>query len=147
VAPTSSHSQKLSVNLREFEPKDLATLTRWYHAHNINAPTMDDLPAFGLVAELPAAEGSLWSIMLAAGFLVETDTNTCIVDFFVANPEASREARGFAIDAVCEGLEASARIRGYSKLKCDTRLETIKHRALKHGCLPIGEFSVFLKGL
>ncbi len=102
-------------------------------------PTMEDLPCFGLIAE------AVYPI--AVGFLIETDTNHCVIDFFSADPSEEKHIRNVALDLICDGLVAAARSKGYSKIKCDTQLDIIKKRALKHGCAELGEFSVFLKEL
>jgi hypothetical protein len=116
--------------VREYGPQDYKTLCHWYESRGLNVPPDDMLPTYGLIA--PG---------VAAGFLIITDCNLAIIDFFISNPESDKESRKLALDQIVEGLLEWGHGLGVTNFKADTQNESIKLRATERGFKCIGEFS------
>jgi hypothetical protein len=80
---------------------------------------------------------------VACGFLINTDTKTTIIDFFISNPKAYKSERDQALDAIAQELIRFARVMGYKKVICRSQLDTIKDRAKRLGFTDLGEFRTF----
>lgn len=80
---------------------------------------------------------------VAAGFLYITDSSVSIIDCYISNPKADLKSRSNALDAITRALITCAKEYDTKVLKCDTQLEAIKSRAVKHGFKPVGSFDAF----
>ena len=119
--------------VREFDEDDFDAFIEWHHQRGIRAVALDALPSYGLVVE-----------NIAMGFLVSTDTEMAILDFFITNPETSKVVRDQALDEIVMGLLRYGDEQGFTTFKCDTQLTAIADRANKFGFQFIGDYSNFI---
>lgn len=120
--------------MRHYEMEDYPELASWFRARGLALPCDRDLPDEGLIIS-----------GVAAGFLIQTDTSTAILDFFITNPETSPRARGEALNEISRGLIERARALGFRRVTCDSQLDTIVRRARALGFQELGEFKSFSK--
>lgn len=120
--------------IRRFEDSDMGDLNEWYVAHDKPKTTRDELPRIGFFAP-----------NIAAGFLLQTEGNSCFLECFVTNPRTSAFDRHHALQEIIEKLFASARILGYRKVIAATTDEGIKKRALDWEFILVGNYSFFVK--
>jgi hypothetical protein len=121
--------------VEEFCQDDYPALCEWYAAWGQLPPPLDLLPTFGLVAE-----------DVAAGFLIVTDCNLALLEFFISNPKKTSVERNQALDEITDGLLEYGKSIGITNFKADTQIAKIKERAMNHGFKYIGEFSnLFLR--
>lgn len=80
---------------------------------------------------------------VAAGFLYFTDSAVGIIDCYISNPDTDSKTRSDALDAITLALIGFARFHGVKLIKCDTKLEVIKTRALGHGFRATGSHESF----
>ena len=110
-------------------------LCSWWHAYGFPEIPEDMLPTYGLV--VPG---------VAAGFLIATDCNLGLLEYYIGNPQAKKEHRDLALDQITRGLLKYGESIGISNFKCDTQIPAIKNRAERFGFVLVGEFSnYFLK--
>ena len=121
--------------VRRFVHKDYEDLASWYAAHNKPVPKLEDLPNYGLIEP-----------NIGAGFLILTDANIGFIEYYISNPDSTKEERDLALDAITDGLIEYGRKFGLKYFKCDTQLPSIESRALKHNFKYIGEFKTYFLG-
>lgn len=114
---------------------DYKTICSWFEKREIAPIPEDVVPNFGLIVP-----------DVAAGFLLVTDCNLGILDFYISNPEANPKDRDLALDEITGGLIKYGRSVGITNFKADTQIEAIKTRAKYHGFDYLGETALlFLK--
>jgi hypothetical protein len=121
--------------VNEYSEKDYDEVSGWYKARSLPVPGVNAFPTFGLVVH-----------GVAAGFLIVTDCNLALIDFYISNPDVTREERDVALDAITEGLLEYGIKIGITNFKADTQVKRIRQRAENYGFKYIGEFSnLFLR--
>ena len=114
----------------------MTEINQWFKAWGNNMPDVSIFPTNGFIVE-----------GVAAGFIYLTDSSLAIIDCFISNPDSNLETRNHALNAITEKLLELAARRHYSIIKCDTKLEAIKERALAFGFKPTGSHDSFVKVL
>lgn len=122
--------------MRQYDRNDYYEIVRWLEMRGLPAPKQNDFPMYGLFVP-----------NTAAGFLVITDSMFALLDFFITNPEQSALKRGRALNGIIDGLITRAKNLGFSHIKCDTQIDTIKRKARSLGFQDLGPYQVFLKGI
>lgn len=87
--------------IRPYQKSDFNEIAAW------SGVPLNILPQVGLIA--PG---------VAVGFLVQTDTNYCFFEPFIANRATDKETRNTAIYAIADGLLAEAKQLGYDLAFC-----------------------------
>lgn len=116
--------------------KHFDVMNTWWEAHGQRAIPIDMIPTYGLFVP-----------RVAAGFLIATDCNLGILEFFVTNPKAQPMMRDIALDKITSGLIKYGESIGITNFKADTQITRIKERAEKHGFKYLGEFSNYFLSL
>lgn len=102
--------------------KDYETVCVWWRKHDWTPVPVSSLPRTGFIVD-----------DLAAGFLYITDTNLTWLEWVVANPEAEKEQRSKAVDAVIEALLDRAKELGFTRVFTSTNNPALEKRFHKHG--------------
>src|SRR5271165_2722312 len=118
--------------VRRFTAEDWSQMASWYQKHDQNCPKMTVLPQIGFIE--PG---------VAAGFLYRTDSDTCLIDAYISNPDISAEERDACLDEVTRALLEVAESQNYSKIMAITKSGAISRRAIKHGFRDKGMYSLF----
>lgn len=126
----------LQMNYEDYNDSHYDELARWWRDWDIEPISREMLPRTGVVV-----------LGLAAGFLYCTDSNLCILDCYVSNPDRPGKERTEAIDIVTYVLIEKARAMKFGLIKADTKVPSIKERAIKNGFHYVGEFSAFSRGI
>lgn len=84
---------------------------------------------------------------VAAGFLYQTDSCVAIIDGYISNPVLNRADRDEALDEVTQALLNKAKELGFTHVKCETKLTSIGARAERHGFVPLGTFTYYVRVL
>lgn len=105
------------------------TICKWWEARKLPIIPLDSLPTFGLI--FPD---------VAAGFLIVTDSNLGIFEFFVSNPESAPETRDAALDLIVEDLLKYGQSLGISNYMADSQIKAVQARAEKFGFKHVGDF-------
>jgi hypothetical protein len=92
------------IKSRKYTSRDFRRIKTWYIARNM-APVEDLIPKTGFI--VPG---------VAAGFLIATDTKCCILEPFIANPEATESARAEALNLIMGDLLNEAINQGFTKV-------------------------------
>jgi hypothetical protein len=74
----------------------------WWEAHGWAPIALDSLPSTGFIVE-----------GVCAGFLYSTDSNMCILEWVISNPNASKEARSEGLDDLIDALLKAAHDKKY----------------------------------
>lgn len=118
--------------VKEFTEHNYAEFCLWRQAWGLNKIDLDCLPSYGLVVE-----------NVAMGFLILTDCNVGILDFFITHPLSEKKIRDDALDEIVNGLLKHGSELGLKNFKADTQIKAIKLRAEKFGFEYIGDYSNF----
>lgn len=121
-------------NMRDYTFDDYQEVCRWFRDRGMTTPKPSDLPLTGKIIPF-----------VAVGFLLKTDTTACVLDFFVTNKDANMMARGRAIDTITRALILEAKKLGFKRVRCDSRIDTIKKKAVSLGFRSSGDHTVFCK--
>ena len=84
---------------------------------------------------------------IAAGFIYFTDSAVAIIDCYISNPNTESKTRSNALNAITDALITCAKFNRCKLIKCDTKIEAVKRRALEFGFKPTGAHESFAKGL
>ncbi len=122
--------------MRKFSESDYQQVHEWFQRRNMKTPSVSMLPKTGFIID-----------GIAVGFLIKTDTEVGILDFFCSNPLVDTLNRLEALDEIAFGLSLHAKQCGIKQLICTTRFENIKQIASKQGFHYAGDFSTFFKEL
>lgn len=110
------------MKLREYIESDKEQINNWFYLRKLNNLPLINLPQIGYIVP-----------DVAAGFLIKTDFNFCILEPFFSNPEAPKEVRDEALDQIIIKLTEYAKNNKFSALYgFSTSVPMIK-RGLKHG--------------
>jgi len=120
----------------EYAPEYYFELSEWFIAWDEKVPSAEHLPRLGIMIE-----------GVAAGFLVQTDTKICLIDFLISNPKAEKKERNKALNLVVHALIKLAQNLGYNLIMANTKKLAVKNRALKHEFKYIGEYASFVRGI
>lgn len=119
--------------MKYYTEADYTKIASWLRQRGFQVPMPDDLPEIGLVER-----------DVAAGFLVLTDTSCAIIDFLVSNPSANKVRVGRAINEIADGLLGHAKRAGMKRVKCNTRVASVKKLAESRGFKSAGLYECFL---
>lgn len=108
------------MELRRFLKSDYDTITTWYKARKLNTVPSLFLPEIGFIVD-----------GVAAGFLIQTDASFCILEPFIANPDASEEDRDKALSSILAELVNKARRLKYEGVFGFSAQSTMLKRAIK----------------
>lgn len=122
--------------VRDYDYKDYNQISSWFHAWGIKPIPEEMLPKLGAIVD-----------SVAVGFLYQTDSDMAVLDSYLSNPKAEKEDKNLALDAITDLLITKAKQLGFTVIKCDTTLETIKYRAKKFGFKENGHYWSYVKGV
>lgn len=111
---------------------DFHEISKWFDARGAKLPDRSLFPKTGFIID-----------SIAAGFLYFTDSTVGIIDCYISNPDTDSKTRSYALDQITNELIKFARSHGCYLLKCDTKIEAIKQRALNHGFKALGSHESF----
>lgn len=90
------------------------TLTQWWKAHSWDMIPQKYFPKHGRIAKINGKN-------IAAGFMFLSDSNISVLDFIVADKNATKEERKLAVDAIIKNLKQFSLINGYDVIYCYTK--------------------------
>ena len=120
------------MDIRIAKHTDYETLKDWWGFWRFPSPSIPSLPQYeqgsfnGLIASHNGKD-------LAAGFLYETNSAMCWIEYIVTNPKTSSEEREEAILKVLEELSSSARELGYLAIFSSLKNENLINKYKKIG--------------
>lgn len=92
------------IECRKYRDEDFEEIRSWFDKRGIPLE-LESLPKVGFI--MPG---------IAAGFLMQTDTTTCILEPFIANPFTLKKSREVALDSIFELLLKEAKSLGFKKV-------------------------------
>lgn len=117
---------------RKYMNEDFEEIRSWYDMRGMTVE-LQDLPKVGFI--VPG---------VAAGFIMQTDTNCCILEPFIANPLTLKKCREVALDSIFKHLIKEAQTLGFKKifgfsthLKMVWRAQTFGFRVIETNCLTV----------
>lgn len=121
-------------DVKVFIPNDFKQICGWFKKRGLPKPSLKDLPMTGFIVD-----------GIAAGFVYISDGSLGLIDCYISNPGSKKQDRSDALDLITERLVGAAKNLGCIRVKCDTQLNEIAIRALKHGFKEVGSFRSFIK--
>jgi hypothetical protein len=109
------------MQVRKYRSRDFQHIKTWCAARNM-MPIQDLIPKTGFI--VPG---------VAVGFLLSTDTKCCIFEPFIANPQASENARAEALSLIMQALIKEATDLGFTKIFGFSTSPTMVARSLDFG--------------
>ena len=120
--------------VRRYLPGDYNEIAAWYHARNLEAPRPQSLGRVGYI--YPER---------AAGFLVQTDIDTAIIDPLISNPVSLVSRRDEALDLIGLSLIESANQLGFNFVSGFTKFPVVEKRALEHKFRAMGQYQLMVR--
>lgn len=111
---------------------DFHEIERWFDKREMKYPTRAIFPQVGFIVD-----------NIACGFLYFTDSSVAFIDGYVSNPESDKYERGEALDMITNELIKMAIFHKCKMIIGDSKIDQIKHRALKHGFKDSGKHHSF----
>lgn len=108
-------------NTRRINDDDLSEIISWY-----------DKRGMAIIPELLSNVGFIVP-GIAAGYLMGTDTRACILEPFIANPEASEAERDSALHSILAALTEKAEAMGFYYIFGFAASQSMIRRALEQG--------------
>jgi len=124
------------MDVRDYYPDDYHMISKWCSLRYVPVPPVWSFPPTGVIVP-----------DVACGFLLKMNNQCAIMDFFISNPEASKEDRADAFDLIVEDLELSAKEAGIKMLLANSNIAAIQEMAQKHNYSFAGNFVHFMKEL
>jgi hypothetical protein len=91
------------MEVRKFQYSDYPSLYSWWTAHKWQPVAIEALPKTGLVIE-----------GVCAGFIYKTDSNMCLIEWIISNPETDKNVRNDALDLLINKLVDTAKEMGFT---------------------------------
>lgn len=113
---------------RAYTRLDRPTLEEWWQGYDWPSPREDHLPKRGLVAFDPETNERL-----AAGFLYETDSAFCWMEWIVGNPTADKFKRREAIDILITDIVRLGKELGFKSVFTSLANPRLKEAYIKAG--------------
>lgn len=118
--------------IRNYSPSDLYDIKEWHFKRGCGELREDLMPRIGYIEP-----------RVAVGFIILMDNNCATFDFYISNPDANKPKRNIAFDEITSALIEDAKKLNIKMLFCNSKFETIKARAKRHGFTETGEFTGF----
>lgn len=106
----------------------------WWKFHNWPSIPLSALPKNGIVV---IADG----VMAVAGWIYQTDSDICLLEWFIANPKVRRFKRSESIDCLLRVAKDAAKKMGFKTIFTTAKNESLIGRMEKSG-FSIGERSM-----
>jgi hypothetical protein len=120
------------MNIRPVKYSDYEQLKGWWEFWKFPSPPIDALPKYDeeLTTGLMV---SINDVNVCAGFLYETNSTICWLEFIVANPNVSKEDRGNCLDRLIEEFTIEAKKYGFNTIFSSIKNESLLNRYIKAG--------------
>lgn len=116
------------MKIREFRPfLDYTTVSGWWKAHNWPIIPLPALSPTGRVVMNEDGE------RICAGWLYQTDSCICAIEWVVADPNSGPEERDEALDLLITTLKAKADEVGKPVIFTSVTHPKLRDRLVKHG--------------
>lgn len=115
-----------TLSIRAVEDADRATLESWWRGHGIDPLPPEALPPNGFLAECDG-------LPLAAAWLYTTDSCIAWLEWFVRNPQATREQMDGALETLIDEACARARELGFELVFCAARHDSLLRKLVATG--------------
>ena len=110
------------MNIRAYETTDFGVLMKfWTHKGHLPEIPEGFLPPIGRVIEESG-------VLLAAAFLIQSDTEMASIAFVCGNPSADSLTRSKALDSVLQELKLIAKQIGYRMLGAASNVPALQAR-------------------
>jgi hypothetical protein len=120
------------MDIRIAKHSDYKTLKEWWSFWRFPAPSQESLPSFGKDS-FNGIIASKNNKDIASGFLYETNSNMCWIEFIVTNPKTTSEERNEAILKVLEELSLSAKELGFSIVFSSIKNQNLINKYIESG--------------
>ena len=124
--------------IKEFKKDEHYDIVKqWWELSKKIPQPVDKLPRYGVIifdGDEP----------LAAGWIIRTDISECFVEDFIANKNAKSKNRSKAIDLTIKGLEALAKMLGYTGVVGLPTVKRLINRAEKLGYTIVSDSQVMV---
>ena len=124
------------VEARRFKASDYETMCKWLMGHNMPPVAVELIPQTGFIVD-----------DVAMGFYYKTDSALGMVDFYIGNPEASKEDRAEGLQIVLDNLMKDAKESGIKYMVGYTKYTSLARHAEKNGFKKTGPCFTFIRGL
>ena len=105
--------------------RDYDMLCKWWEGHGSYAPQVQQLPSTGIIVESDKP--------LCAGFLYNTDSTICVMEFYVCDPLLEKEERDKGLEYLIHLLKGIAINRGYEVIYTSTGIQKFIGRLKEKG--------------
>ena len=108
----------MTLKLRPYSPKDYDMVSEWWRAWGWPVIPPESLPEYGVVVE---SDGQ----PVCAAWVYRTDTNICLLEWFISDRRASKAKRKGSVELLIEGGKQLGRALGYTKVFSNVRNQSL----------------------
>jgi len=124
-------SSNLIIRLFQVE-NDYDMVKEWWKKYGSDMLLKEFLPQTGIIIEVD-------KIPSACGFLYKTDSKICVFEFFIANPDVTKEVRNKALDALVYTAVEWARLNNFGMIYTSTGIKGFGNRLTDKGFIKADE--------
>ena len=120
------------MEVRVVKYSDYKELKEWWDFWKFPAPAIAALPKYDeeLTTGLMVSKDG---VNICAGFLYETNSAICWVEFIVANPSVNKADRGIALDKLIQEFTIEAQTLGFGVIFASIKHPSLLDRYVKAG--------------
>jgi hypothetical protein len=120
------------MEIRVVKYSDYEQLKEWWDFWKFPAPPISVLPKYDeeLTTGLMVVKDG---VNICAGFLYETNSALCWLEFIVANPKVNKEERGIALDKLIQEFTIEAQTLGFGAIFASIKHPSLLNRYVKAG--------------
>jgi hypothetical protein len=120
------------MEIRVVKYSDYEQLKEWWNFWKFPAPPISVLPKYDeeLTTGLMVVKDG---VNICAGFLYETNSALCWLEFIVANPKVDKEDRGIALDKLIQEFTIEAQSLGFGAIFASIKHPSLLNRYVKAG--------------
>lgn len=120
------------MEVRVVKYSDYEQLKGWWDSWKFPAPPITALPKYddeNTTGLMVVNEG----VNICAGFLYETNSALCWVEFIVANPKSNKEERGVALKLLLKELSNEAKELGFGAIFASIKHPSLLNKYIEEG--------------
>jgi hypothetical protein len=115
---------------RELTHQDYEVLCEWWRFWRFTPPAIELLPDYGLGGIMIEDEDGT---PLSCGFIYDTNSHICWIEYIVANPKIDKQLRSKSIDVLLENLKYLCKERKYIIAFSSIKNESLLNKYLDNG--------------
>lgn len=117
--------------------QDYDTIKEWWNDHGNISPGPEHFSKTGLMVEVKGQQ-------ICAGFLYNTDSKICLLEFVICNPKAPKESRKIGLEYLIESIKKLAKKTKYDWIYISIGVQSFINKLQDAGFEIVGKDQVHM---